>query len=49
MCLDIARALSFMHRQRPVILHLDLKSLNVLVSEDWFEKYKYFVFLKKEM
>lgn len=35
---DIARAMNYLHCSDPVIMHRDLKSLNVLVDENWTAK-----------
>ena len=32
-CLDVAKAVQFMHNQTPALLHLDLKPDNILVNE----------------
>jgi serine/threonine protein kinase len=33
--LDVARGMTYLHSFRPPILHRDLKSLNILVDENW--------------
>eukprot|EP00003_Mantamonas_plastica_P032635 TRINITY_DN8974_c0_g2_i1.p1 TRINITY_DN8974_c0_g2~~TRINITY_DN8974_c0_g2_i1.p1 ORF type:complete len:239 (-),score=72.86 TRINITY_DN8974_c0_g2_i1:552-1196(-) len=33
--IDIARAVAFLHSQQPAICHLDIKSLNCLIADDW--------------
>ena len=33
MCLDIAKGMHFMHSLNPPLMHRDLKSLNLLLSE----------------
>jgi len=35
MALDAAKGLFYLHSHRPVILHRDLKSPNLLVAKDW--------------
>ena len=35
MATDAARGLAFLHGRRPVIVHRDVKSPNVLLSDDW--------------
>ncbi|KAG5178782.1 kinase-like domain-containing protein, partial [Tribonema minus] len=35
MCLDVACGMRYLHTQTPVIIHRDLKSLNVLIDEAW--------------
>ena len=32
---DAARGMNFLHTHSPIIIHRDLKSLNLLVDEDW--------------
>jgi serine/threonine protein kinase len=34
MCLDIAKGMHFMHSLKPPLMHRDLKSLNLLLSEE---------------
>ena len=36
--LDVARGMNFLHTSSPVIIHRDLKSLNILVDEKWTAK-----------
>ena len=36
--LDVARGMNFLHTSTPVIIHRDLKSLNILVDEKWTAK-----------
>lgn len=36
--LDVARGMNFLHTSTPVIIHRDLKSLNILVNEKWTAK-----------
>jgi sterile alpha motif and leucine zipper containing kinase AZK len=38
MCLDVAHGMAYLHNQNPVIIHRDLKSLNVLIDEHWVTK-----------
>lgn len=38
MMLDVASGMQYLHSQNPVIIHRDLKSLNVLIDEDWVTK-----------
>jgi serine/threonine protein kinase len=38
MCTDIAMGMKYLHNQNPVIIHRDLKSLNVLIDENWVTK-----------
>jgi serine/threonine protein kinase len=38
MALDAARGMNFLHTHTPVIIHRDLKSLNLLVDEKWCVK-----------
>ncbi|KAI9330778.1 kinase-like domain-containing protein [Zopfochytrium polystomum] len=33
--LDAAAGMSFLHACRPTVVHLDLKSLNLLIADDW--------------
>ena len=35
MALDAARGMAFLHNHTPVIIHRDLKSLNLLVDKEW--------------
>merc|ERR1712166_1510507 len=35
LAMDAARGMGFLHAHRPVIIHRDLKSLNLLVSDRW--------------
>lgn len=41
MMLDVATGMQYLHSQNPVIIHRDLKSLNVLIDEDWVTKVKH--------
>mmetsp|Transcript_14559 Transcript_14559/g.49305 ORF Transcript_14559/g.49305 Transcript_14559/m.49305 type:complete len:188 (-) Transcript_14559:36-599(-) len=36
--LGLAQGMEYLHSQTPIIIHRDLKSLNVLVSQDWRAK-----------
>ena len=36
--LDVARGMNFLHTSTPIIIHRDLKSLNILVDEKWTAK-----------
>ena len=36
--LDVATGMKYLHGQNPVIIHRDLKSLNVLIDESWVTK-----------
>ena len=36
--LDVARGMNFLHTSTPVIIHRDLKSLNILINEKWTAK-----------
>lgn len=36
--LDVATGMQYLHGQNPVIIHRDLKSLNVLIDENWVTK-----------
>lgn len=36
--LDVANGMKYLHGQNPVIIHRDLKSLNVLIDENWVTK-----------
>ena len=38
MMLDVATGMQYLHGQNPVIIHRDLKSLNVLIDENWVTK-----------
>ncbi|CAM9942732.1 unnamed protein product [Sphacelaria rigidula] len=38
MMLDVATGMQYLHCQNPVIIHRDLKSLNVLIDENWVTK-----------
>lgn len=38
MMLDVAAGMQYLHGQNPVIIHRDLKSLNVLIDENWVTK-----------
>ncbi|CAM9408676.1 unnamed protein product [Phaeothamnion confervicola] len=38
MALDCASGMQYLHNQNPVIIHRDLKSLNVLIDENWTTK-----------
>ncbi|CAM9905553.1 unnamed protein product [Ectocarpus sp. 8 AP-2014] len=38
MMLDVATGMQYLHSQNPVIIHRDLKSLNVLIDENWVTK-----------
>ncbi|CAM9214980.1 unnamed protein product [Ectocarpus sp. 8 AP-2014] len=38
MMLDVASGMQYLHRQTPTIIHRDLKSLNVLIDENWVTK-----------
>ncbi|KAG5175500.1 kinase-like domain-containing protein [Tribonema minus] len=38
MCVDVAAGMRYLHTQNPVIIHRDLKSLNVLVDDNWVSK-----------
>lgn len=38
MMLDVASGMKYLHGQNPVIIHRDLKSLNVLIDENWVTK-----------
>lgn len=38
MMLDVANGMKYLHSQNPVIIHRDLKSLNVLIDENWITK-----------
>jgi len=38
MALDAARGLTFLHSQRPRVVHRDFKSLNLLVNDQWHVK-----------
>ena len=38
MALDVARGMNFLHTSTPIIMHRDLKSLNLLVDERWTVK-----------
>lgn len=38
MMLDVASGMQYLHGQNPVIIHRDLKSLNVLIDENWVTK-----------
>lgn len=38
MMLDVANGMQYLHGQNPVIIHRDLKSLNVLIDENWVTK-----------
>ncbi|CAM9953278.1 unnamed protein product, partial [Choristocarpus tenellus] len=38
MMLDVAEGMQYLHNQNPVIIHRDLKSLNILIDEDWVTK-----------
>ncbi|CAM9305397.1 unnamed protein product [Chrysoparadoxa australica] len=38
MCLDVAEGMHYLHTQNPVIIHRDLKSLNILIDENWVTK-----------
>ncbi len=35
---EIALAMNYLHQHEPIILHRDLKSSNVLISESWTVK-----------
>ncbi len=35
---DIASGMQYLHRQNPIIIHRDLKSLNILIDENWVAK-----------
>lgn len=37
-CLGVALGMQYLHSQNPVIIHRDLKSLNVLIDEKWVTK-----------
>jgi serine/threonine protein kinase len=36
--LDVAQGMSYLHGHKPPILHRDLKSLNILVADNWKAK-----------
>ena len=36
--LDVARGMNFLHTSTPVIIHRDLKSLNILIDQKWTAK-----------
>ena len=38
MMLGLAQGIHYLHTRTPVIIHRDLKSLNVLITEDWITK-----------
>lgn len=38
MMLDVASGMQYLHGQTPVIIHRDLKSLNVMIDENWVAK-----------
>lgn len=41
MMLDVATGMQYLHSLNPVIIHRDLKSLNVLIDENWVTKVRY--------